>query len=187
MRFGDGLGWARPICLCASTTNANFTSPAGNTSRNPTRTGLLPLHELPGQRCVRMRPVFSDMGMRGQIVDDEAMRSRRTSRSHQARVQSAGRLLHHQGRPCHRAAAAGPLEPARVRLKAAEMIGDIGESEPSSRYATCVSPMKSSTRKSRSHRQDHERYFTGSALSAPRSSSAGPAFASIAQEVAGNS
>ena len=40
MHMGDGLGWGTPFSLSASTTSANYTSPVGNISRNPTPTGL---------------------------------------------------------------------------------------------------------------------------------------------------
>jgi hypothetical protein len=128
-------------------------------------------------------PVFSDMGMKGQIVDEQAVAELEASKE---AIKLGFNLLadYYTTRegPAILQLLLDPLQPARVRLKAAEMLGDIGETEaiePLRNHA--VFPMRSSRKKSmRPSPRSTRGTSRANAPSVQRSSSSGPASASTA-------
>jgi hypothetical protein len=116
----------------------------------------------PGTQQFELMPVFSDMGGRGQIVDEQVLIDKEALKE---AIKRGFCLL----AECY-VSKDGPqvltilmdaTEPVRVRLKAAEMIGDIGELE-------AIEPLKNikfgnemiQENVDNAIKKIHERYFT---------------------------
>ena len=161
LRRRPGLGHALSVCVLQRrmrTLQVRLETHRG-ILRAP---GLLPLHNYPGSDVYECVPVFSDMGMRGQIVDDEAMAEQENLKE---AIKRGFNLLADyyttKDGPAIVQLLQDPLEPARVRLKAAEMIGDIGESEAIEPMRNMRFPNEILHKKvEEAIAKIHERYFT---------------------------
>ena len=131
MRFGDGLGWGTPyLFVCFNDECELYQSGWKHIEESYAHRASYRCMNYPGSDVYECIPVFSNMGMRGQIVDDEAMAEQENLKE---AIKRGFNLLADyyttKDGPAIVQLLQDPLEPARVRLKAAEMIGDIGESE----------------------------------------------------------
>lgn len=127
--FSDGLGWGTPyLYLCFNDDCPLYVQGWKNIEEHYGHTSSYRCMCYPGTETFECMPVFSPMGGTGQIIDEQAIAQQEMLKEAIKRGFSvlatayvskdwttALRLL------------MDPTEPARVRVKAAEMVGDIGE------------------------------------------------------------
>jgi hypothetical protein len=131
MRFGDGLGWGTPyLFVCFNDDCELYQSGWKHIEETYAHRASYRCMNYPGSDVYECIPVFSDMGMRGQIVDDASLAEQEQLKE---AVKRGFNLLADyyttKDGPGIIRLLQDPLEPARVRLKATEMIGDLGEPE----------------------------------------------------------
>jgi hypothetical protein len=128
---GDGLGWGTPyLYVCFNDECPPYTQGWDNIQENYGRTASYRSMCYPGTDQFECIPVFSPFGGRGQIIDEEAVVQQeilkeRTKKGFSILAtcyvekdwETVVRML------------LDPTEPARVRLKAAEMVGDLADIE----------------------------------------------------------
>lgn len=129
--FGDGLGWGVPyLYSCFNDECSIYKEGWDNIKENFGHKASYRCICYPGTEQFECMPVFSQFGGTGQVIDDQAMMQQEILKESIKRgfsiladcyvsedyVTTLRILL-------------DTTEPARVRLKAAEMIGDIGELE----------------------------------------------------------
>ncbi len=161
--FSDGLGWGTPyLYLCFNDDCPLYVQGWKNMEENYGHTSSYRCLCYPGTETFECMPVFSSVGGSGQIVDDLVMAQQEELKKAIKRGFSvlaetytrkdwvtALRLL------------IDPTEPVRVRVKAAEIVGDIGELE-------AIEPIRChkfgndilQTRVDETVKAIHERYFT---------------------------
>lgn len=129
--FSDGLGWGVPyLFLCFNDDCSLYVDGWQNIEENFGQKASYRCMCYPGTEQFECMPVFSPVGATGQVIDDQVVLQQEILKEHikkgfsilaDAYVSKDGvtvlNLLLDTG------------QPARVRLKAAEMIGDIGELE----------------------------------------------------------
>jgi hypothetical protein len=126
---GDGLGWGAPfLYLCFNDDCPLYQQGWENMMENYAHTASYRCMNYPGTEQYELIPVFSDQGGRGQIIDDEIL-------SEQEAIKEAikngfamlAECFVRKDGPSVLTILLDPSHPNRVRQKAAEMIGDIGE------------------------------------------------------------
>jgi hypothetical protein len=131
MRIGDGLGWGTPyLFVCFNDECPLYKSGWKHIEESYAHRASYRCMNYPGSDVYECIPVFSDMGMRGQIVDDQAVAEQEALK--ESIMRGFNLLADYyttKDGPAILQLLQDPLEPARVRLKAAEMIGDLGETE----------------------------------------------------------
>jgi len=136
--FSDGLGWCAPyLYVCFNDDCSLYKDGWQHMEENFGQTA--------SQRCMRYldsedfecMPVFSPMGGTGQVIDNQTLMQEEMLKENIKRGFSilADCYVNKDGITILNLLT-DPAEPARVRLKAAEMIGDIGESD-------AIGPLKS--------------------------------------------
>jgi len=131
INFSDGLGWGVPyLFICANDDCSLYRQGWDHLMENYAHTASYRCINYPGTDQFEVMPVFGPMGAKGQIIDDEAMLE-------EARIKEAtkrgfnllaGFYVEKDG-PAVLRLLTDATEPNRVRVKAAEMFGDIGELE----------------------------------------------------------
>lgn len=163
INFSDGLGWGSPyLFVCFNDDCVVYRQGWDSMMQNYGRTASYRCMCYPDKRNFEYLPVFSPMGAQGQIIDDQVLLEQETLKENIKIGFSvlADCYVNKDGVTVTRIIL-DPTEPARVRLKAAEMIGDIGELES-------IEPLRShkfGTEKMQnaieaSIAKIHERYFT---------------------------
>lgn len=131
INFSDGLGWGAPyLYLCFNDDCPIYSQGWENMKENYNHTASYRKMNYPGTDQYELMPVFSPMGAQGQIIDDQVLMQEEMLKEAIKKgfsilaqcfvdkdTETALRIL------------LDPTEPARVRLKAAEMLGDIGDIE----------------------------------------------------------
>jgi ribosomal protein L37AE/L43A len=128
---GDGLGWGTPyLYICFNDQCSCYQQGWEHMKENYAQTASYRCMNYPGTQTFEILPVFSDMGGRGQIIDDQVLAEQEVLKEAIKKGFSilADCYVHKDGPQVLRMLL-DPTEPARVRLKAAEMVGDIGELE----------------------------------------------------------
>ena len=128
---GDGLGWGTPyLYICFNDQCPCYCEGWDHMKENYAQTASYRCMNYPGTQTFEIIPVFSDMGGRGQIIDDQALAAQQALKEAIKKGFSilADCYVNKDGPQLLRMLL-DATEPARVRLKAAEMIGDIGELE----------------------------------------------------------
>lgn len=131
INFSDGLGWGEPfLFMCFNDTCPLYVQGWKDMEENFAQRASMRCFNYPGTEQFECMPVFSSMGGQGQIIDDEVMAQEEILKEQTKKgfsiladcyVNKDGvTVMHLLSDAC---------EPVRVRLKAAEMIGDIGELE----------------------------------------------------------
>jgi hypothetical protein len=161
--FGDGLGWGVPyLYLCFNDDCPLFQRGWDHIQETYAHKASYRCMNYPGTQQFELMPVFSDMGGRGQIIDEQVLIDKEALKE---AIKRGFNIL----AECY-VSKDGPQvltilmdasEPTRVRLKAAEMIGDIGELE-------AIEPLKNikfgnemiQENVDNSIKKIHERYFT---------------------------
>jgi len=128
---GDGLGWGTPyLYICFNDQCPCYRQGWEHMKENYAQTASYRCMNYPGTQVFEIIPVFSDMGGRGQIIDDQVLAEQEALKEAIKKGFSilADCYVNKDGPQVLRMLL-DATEPARVRLKAAEMIGDIGELE----------------------------------------------------------
>lgn len=129
--FSDGLGWGVPyLYMCFNDDCSLYVQGWDNLRENYSQNASYRCICYPGTTQYECMPVFSPQGARGQILDDAVLAAEEALK---ASIKKGFSLL----ADCYVAKDMVPVlqmlldaaEPVRVRVKAAEMIGDFGELE----------------------------------------------------------
>ncbi|MDJ0782842.1 MAG: zinc ribbon domain-containing protein [Desulfosarcinaceae bacterium] len=129
VNVGDGLGWGSPyLFLCFNDGCPCYTQGWDNLMENYAQRASYRCFAYPGEDNFEVMPVFSPMGAKGQIIDDQTLAQEEALKQN---IKRGFSILADAYVDKDDITVLGLLtdssQPARVRLKAAEMIGDIGE------------------------------------------------------------
>jgi hypothetical protein len=128
---GDGLGWGTPyLYICFNDNCSCYQQGWDHLKKNYAQTASYRCMNYPGTETFEILPVFSSMGGRGQVIDDQVLAEQEALKEAIKKGFSilAGCYVSKDG-PQVLQMLLDATEPVRVRVKAAEMIGDIGELE----------------------------------------------------------
>jgi hypothetical protein len=128
---GDGLGWGTPyLYICFNDECSCYRQGWDHMKENYAHTASYRCMNYPGTETFEIIPVFSSMGGRGQVIDDQVLAEQQALKEAIKKGFSilADCYVHKDGPQVLRMLM-DATEPMRVRAKAAEMIGDIGEIE----------------------------------------------------------
>ena len=132
INFSDGLGWGTPfLFFCFNDECPLFKQGWKDMEENFAQRASMRCINYPGTTQFECIPVFSSTGGTGQIVDDQALAEQEQlkERTKIGFSTLADCYVNKDGMTAmHLLTNAG--EPMRVRIKAAQMIGDIGEVGP---------------------------------------------------------
>ena len=161
--FSDGLGWGVPfLYLCFNDDCPLYKQGWDHIEDNYAHKASYRCMNYPGTENFELMPVFSDMGGRSQIIDEQAVAEQEALKEAVKRGFSVlADCYVNQDGPAVLQILTDSTEPARVRLKAAEMIGDIGELEaiePIRNLKFGHEPLQMAVDKA--IKKIHERYFT---------------------------
>lgn len=161
--FSDGLGWGAPyLYICFNDECPEYKNGWDNLMENYAQNASYRCMNYPGTDTFEVMPVFSPMGATGQIIDEQVLMEEDVLRENTKKGFSilAECYVNRDG-----VTVLGLLtdvtQPMRVRAKAAEMIGDIGELE-------AIEPIRNlkfgneilQKNVTDAVRKIHERYFT---------------------------
>lgn len=131
INVGDGLGWGTPyLFLCFNDDCPLYRQGWDNMLDNYAHRASYRCFNYPGTDQFELMPVFSPMGGQGQVVDEQAVMEQEILKENtkkgfailaQCYVDKDGVTV--------LGVLTDATQPMRVRVKAAEMIGDIGELE----------------------------------------------------------
>jgi hypothetical protein len=126
---GDGLGWGTPyLFICFNDSCPLYTQGWDHMKETYAHTASYRCMNYPGTAQFELIPVFSDMGAKGQIIDEAALAAETAQKESIKRGFSllAEYYVSRDG-PAALRLLLDPSEAMKVRIKAAEMLGDIGE------------------------------------------------------------
>jgi RNA polymerase subunit RPABC4/transcription elongation factor Spt4 len=129
--FSDGLGWGEPfLFVCFNDECSLYKEGWENIEENFGQTASYRCMAYPSSGKFECMPVFSPMGGQGQVIDDQVVAQEEMLKENIKKGFSilADCYVSHDG-PAVLRILMDSGEPERVRMKAAEMIGDIGELE----------------------------------------------------------
>jgi len=129
--IGDGLGWGVPfLYLCFNDDCSLYRQGWDHIEENYAHKASYRCINYPGTEQFEIMPVYSNMGGTGQIIDEQALAEKEILKEATKRGFSilADCYVAKDG-PAILNILTDSTEPTRVRLKAAEMIGDICELE----------------------------------------------------------
>jgi glutaredoxin len=163
VNFSDGLGWGVPyLFLCFNDECSLYKEGWENLKENYNQTASYRCINYPGTDTFELMPVFSSMGATGQIIDDQVVAAEEALKE----ATKKGFLILadcyvSKDSPAVLRLLMDPTEPAKVRLKAAEMLGDIGELEAVDALRNLkVGNELIEKEIDKSVKKIHERYFT---------------------------
>lgn len=161
--FSDGLGWGTPyLFVCFNDECSLYVSGWENLEENYAHRASYRCMNYPGTQQFECIPVFSPIGGTGQIIDDQVLVEQEILKE---KIKRGFSILTDAYMSKDAVTVVRMLldatEPQRVRLKAAEMVGDIGELE-------AIEPIKNvrfgieiiQKKVDESVQKIHERYFT---------------------------
>jgi len=128
---GDGLGWGTPyLYICFNDQCSCYEQGWNHMKENYAQNASYRCMNYPGTETYEILPVFSSMGGRGQVIDDQVLAEQEALKEATKKGFSilADCYVRKDG-PQVLTILLDVTEPMRVRVKAAEMIGDIGELE----------------------------------------------------------
>lgn len=131
INVGDGLGWGAPfLFLCFNDDCPLYTQGWQSMEENFAQRASMRCFNYPGTEQFECMPVFSSMGGQGQVIDDEVMAQQEMLKEQIKKGFSilADCFVNKDGITIM-SLLSDSCEPVRVRIKAAEMIGDIGALE----------------------------------------------------------
>lgn len=131
INIGDGLGWGTPyLFMCVNDDCPLYTRGWDSMMDNYAQRASFRCINFPGTDQFELIPVFSPMGGKGQVIDDETMAAEEALKQNIKRGFSIlADCYVNNDSVTVLSLLTDSSEPVRVRLKAAEMIGDIGELE----------------------------------------------------------
>ena len=163
MTFSDGLGWGVPyLFLCFNDECPLYKQGWDDLMENFAQTASYRCMNYPGTETFELMPVFSSMGATGQIIDDQVVAAEEALKE---AIKKGFSILADcyvkKDSPAVLLLLLDPTEPAKVRLKAAEMLGDIGELEAVDALRNLkVGNELVQQEIDKSVKKIHERYFT---------------------------
>jgi predicted RNA-binding Zn-ribbon protein involved in translation (DUF1610 family) len=131
INVGDGLGWGSPyLFMCFNDECPLYTKGWDNMLENYAHHASYRCINFPGTTQFELIPVFSPQGAKGQVIDDRVLAEQEALKQNIKKGFSilADCYVNKDGVTILRLLM-DSAEPVRVRVKAAEMIGDIGELE----------------------------------------------------------
>ena len=131
INFSDGLGWGTPyLFICFNDECTLYRKGWDNLKDNYAQTASYRCMNYPGTNQFELIPVFSPFGAKGQVIDDQVVLEQEMLKRAVKRGFSilADCYVTKDG-PAILKILCDASEPMRVRVKAAEMIGDVGEVE----------------------------------------------------------
>lgn len=129
--FSDGLGWGEPyLFLCFNDECPLYTQGWKTLEENYAQKASMRCFNYPGTETFECMPVFSPQGAKGQIIDEQAILEQEALEANIKKGFSilADCYVNKDGVTAMQLLA-DSCEPVRVRIKAAEMVGDIGDLE----------------------------------------------------------
>jgi tRNA(Ile2) C34 agmatinyltransferase TiaS len=161
--FSDGLGWGTPyLFICFNNECPIYVRGWENMEENYAQNASYRCMNYPGTKQFEFIPVFSPIGGTGQIVDEQVLVEQEMLKEKikKAFIILTDAYIAKDSVTVVRILLDG-TEPNRVRLKAAEMVGDIGELE-------AIEPIKNvrfgneivQEKVNKSIQKIHKRYFT---------------------------
>jgi len=160
---GDGLGWGTPfLYICFNDNCSLYRQGWDNMKDNYAHTASYRCMNYPGTEQFELIPVFSNMGGRGQIIDEHGIAEEEALKE---AIKSGFAMLAecyvNKDDPAVLNVLLDSSQPNRVRQKAAEMMGDIGELE-------AIEPLRNSKfgneivqkEVDQAIKKIHERFFT---------------------------
>jgi hypothetical protein len=129
--FSDGLGWGSPyLFLCFNDECPLYTQGWQELEENYAQHASMRCLNYPGTDQFECMPVFSPHGAKGQVIDDQVLMQEEMLKEQTKKGFSilANCYVEKDTITIMRLLT-DACEPTRVRVKAAEMIGDIGELE----------------------------------------------------------
>ncbi|MBI9087335.1 MAG: zinc ribbon domain-containing protein [Desulfobacterales bacterium] len=163
VNFSDGLGWGEPyLYLCFNDECPLYVKGWENMQENYAQRCSYRCLNYPGTKKYELMPVFSKHGATGQIIDDQVIAQQETLKENIKKGFSilATCYVEKDG-PGILRLLLDPTEPMRVRLKAAEMIGDVGDIDAIDPLRGLkVGNEKVQEKLDASIRKIHERFFT---------------------------
>jgi hypothetical protein len=131
VNVSDGLGWGTPyLYICFNDSCPCYQQGWDHMKKTYAQTASYRSINYPGTQTFEIIPVFSRIGGRGQIIDDQVLAEQEALKEAIKKGFSilADCYVNKDGPQVLQILLDG-TEPVRVRTKAAEMIGDIGELE----------------------------------------------------------
>ncbi len=128
VNFSDGLGWGEPfLFMCFNDACSCYSQGWDHMEKTMAHKASYRCFSYPSNGRFEVMPVFSSQGATGQIIDDQIVAHEEALKAATKKGFSilASCYVDKDG-PTTLRLLLDPAEPARVRLKAAEMIGDIG-------------------------------------------------------------
>ena len=163
VHFGDGLGWGTPyLYLCFNDECPVFKDGWDNLMDNYAQNASYRCICYPGTNQYELMPVFSPVGGQGQIIDDQVIAQQEVLKENIKKGFSilAGCFVDKDSATILKLLL-DAAEPMKVRVKAAEMIGDIGEIEALEPMQNLKFPNEILQKKVEDAKKKiHERYFT---------------------------
>lgn len=161
--FSDGLGWGTPyLYICFNDECPNYKNGWDNLMENYAQHASYRCMNYPGTDTFEVMPVFSPMGATGQIIDEQVMMEEEVLKENTKKGFSilADCYVKKDGVTVL-SLLTDVTQPMRVRAKAADMIGDIGELE-------AIEPIRNlkfgnkilQENVTKAVKKIHERYFT---------------------------
>ena len=131
MTFSDGLGWGSPfLFLCFNDECSLYVQGWEDLEENFAQRASMRCFNYPGTNQFECMPVFSPMGAKGQIIDNKAIAEREALNANIIKGFSIlADCYVNKDDATVLQLLIDPAEPARVRIKAAEMIGDLAPIE----------------------------------------------------------
>jgi len=129
INFSDGLGWGTPyLYICFNDECPLYTEGWDHMQENYNHRASYRCMCYPGSENFEVMPVFSSQGGQGQIIDDQALAEQEALKENTKKGFNilAECYVSKDSETVVRLLTDGS-QPVRVRMKAAEMIGDIGE------------------------------------------------------------
>jgi hypothetical protein len=129
--FSDGLGWGVPyLYVCFSDECELYTGGWESLEKNYGHKASYRCMCYPGSDNFECMPVFSPIGGQGQVIDDQALLAEEQLKENTKKgFNILAQCYVAKDGPTIMQILFDPAEPMRVRVKAAEMIGDIGKIE----------------------------------------------------------
>lgn len=129
--FEDGLGWGTPfLFVCFNDQCPLFVEGWENMRQNFGHTASYRCYCYPGTNQFELMPVFSQIAAKGHIIDDEVIAWREASKEAIKRgFSNLADCYVQKDTQTVLIILCDTAEPQKVRLKAAEMMGDIGNIE----------------------------------------------------------
>jgi hypothetical protein len=131
INVGDGLGWGTPyLFMCFNDECPLYTQGWESMMDNYAQHASYRCINFPGTQQFELIPVFSPIGGTGQVIDDQVLAEEEALKQN---IKKGFSILAdcylNQDSVTIMKLLTDSTEPVRVRLKAAQMIGDIGELE----------------------------------------------------------